>query len=353
MTANFMIYGANGYTGELTARIAVKQGMHPILAGRNQAAVEEVSQRLDLEARVFALDDPAGIDTALKDIDVLLHCAGPFRWTYKQMAEACLRTKTHYLDITGEASVYLALLKLDAQAKDAGVMLLPGIGFDVVPTDCLAAHLKDRLPSATHLTLAFRQVGPASFSTGTGNTMIENLGNSDYIRKNGKLVSVPRLSKTRLFDFGRGEVEVNRMTWGDIVTAYHSTGIPNIENYFVVSKQGVMLMKFSKYLRPLVNTDFMKNLLKKLVAGGPPGPTDEEIEKSSVIVWGEAKDAAGKTVVSRLHAPEAYYLTGITSLLAIKRILSGDAPVGYQTPASAYGPDFILEAEGVSREDLL
>lgn len=352
MTTNFMIYGANGYTGELTARNAVKQGLHPILAGRNKAAVEEVAGRLDLEARSFSLDDPAAIDVGLKDVDAVLHMAGPFTETFRQMAEACLRTKTHYLDITGEPDVYLGLQKLDAQAKEAGVMFLPGIGFDVVPTDCLALHLKNRLPSATHLALAFRMYGPADLSHGTTNTFINHLDRTSLIRQNGELVSVPHLSKSWQIDFGRGEEEIYRMVWGDLITAYHSTGIPNIENYFAISNLGISLLKMSKFFRPLMGAGFVKNFLKKQATVGPAGPSDEEIEKSNTVVWGEAKDAAGNTVVSRLNAPEAYYLTAITSLLAAKRVLSGDAPVGYQTPATAYGADFILEVEGVEREDL-
>lgn len=352
MPTNFMIYGAYGYTGELTTRYAVEQGLRPILAGRNKTALEALGQRYDLETRPFALDNPDVLDAALQDINVVIHAAGPFKYTFRQMAQACLRTKTHYLDITGEPTVYQTLHALDALAKEAGIMLLPGIGFDVVPTDCLAAHLKNRLPSATHLTLAFKQFGPAQFSQGTMKTANENMALTDYIRQAGEWVSVPRLSKKRKFDFGRGEIALYRMTWGDSITAYYSTGIPNIENYFGVTTLGMTVMKMSKYLRPLMGTPFMKTLFKTMIELLPLGSTDEQIEKSKVVVWGEVKDEVGNTAVSRLHTPEAYRLTALTSLLAVNRILAGDAPTGYHTPATAYGPDFVLEAEGVTREDL-
>jgi short subunit dehydrogenase-like uncharacterized protein len=67
-------------------------------------------------------------------------------------------------------------------------MLLPGVGFDVVPTDCLALHLKQRLPSATRLRLAFQSVGPAGLPPGTQRTAIELLNYGDRVRRNGKLV---------------------------------------------------------------------------------------------------------------------------------------------------------------------
>ena len=169
-----------------------------------------------------------------RGVTVVLNCAGPFVHTFKPMADACLRTGVHYLDITGEIPVYEGLAALDAQAKARGVMLLPGVGFDVVPTDCLALHLKQRLPSASHLALAFRTEGPGGLPPGTQRTMIELLPYGDRVRRNGLLVVPERGVKTRAIDFGQGPVVATRLTWGDVFTAYHTTGIPNIEDYLVV-----------------------------------------------------------------------------------------------------------------------
>src|SRR6516165_5861938 len=154
MAGNFLIYGANGYTGELITRYAVERGMEPILAGRNAIKIEELAKKDHLEYRVFSLDEMSRSDAALQEVDVVLHCAGPFSHTAKPMVEACIRNKKHYTDITGEIVVFEALAKLDKQTNEAGVMIMPGVGFDVVPTDCLSVHLKNRLPSATYLTLA-------------------------------------------------------------------------------------------------------------------------------------------------------------------------------------------------------
>ena len=353
MTSNFLIYGANGYTGELTARIASQRGLHPILAGRDAAALEAISDRLDLEHRIFGLDEAEAMDRALTDVNAVLHCAGPFRHTYKQMAAACLRTATHYLDITGEIAVYSALSEMDAEAKDAGVMLLPGIGFDVVPTDCLAVHLKRRLPTATQLALAFRSHGPAQVSRGTANTFVEGLGHPGYVRKDGVIAPVPHLSKSRSIDFGAGAIEVPRMTWGDVFTAYYSTGIPNIEIYFLAPSAMVQsLLRMSRYLRPMMAWDPVQRALKRNIAARPPGPTDEERQQTHTVVWGEAEDDQGNTATSRLRGPEGYTFTVLTSLAAIQHVILGDAPAGYQTPSSAFGADFVLEIEGVEREDV-
>jgi short subunit dehydrogenase-like uncharacterized protein len=229
VTSPYLIYGANGYTGELIAREAVRRGQRPVVAGRNGEAVRGLASELGLEHRVFSLDDPRAVDERLKGMTAVLHCAGPFVHTFRPIADACLRAKANYLDVTGEVDVFERLAARDAEARAAGVMLLPGVGFDVVPTDCLAAHLKRRLPSATRLLLAFHSVG--GLSRGTATTMIENLHRGGLIRRNGVLTPVPAAWRTRKVDFGRGPRTVVSIPWGDVSTAYRSTGIPNIEVY--------------------------------------------------------------------------------------------------------------------------
>src|SRR5687768_8923152 len=144
-----VLYGATGYTGRLIARLASTYDIRPILAGRNPDAVAALARELGFEHRVFSLDDDAALERALRGASAVLHCAGPFSLTSEPMANACLRTGVHYIDITGEIDVFEQLHARDAAARAAGMMLLPGAGFDVVPSDCLAAHLKRRLPSAT------------------------------------------------------------------------------------------------------------------------------------------------------------------------------------------------------------
>ena len=164
-----LIYGANGYTGELVAEEAVRRGLRPLLAGRNAEEIEALAARLELDSRIFGLDDPAALARGLEGVAAVLHCAGPFIWTSKPMIAACLAAQAHYLDITGEIGVFESVQRRADQARDAGVALIPGVGFDVVPTDCLAARLAAALPNATHLTLAFTSEG-GSTSPGTMKT---------------------------------------------------------------------------------------------------------------------------------------------------------------------------------------
>jgi short subunit dehydrogenase-like uncharacterized protein len=351
MSAAFLLYGATGFAGEATARLAIEYGLQPVLAGRNAGRLEKLAAELHVECRVFDLRDPRKLEGSLKDVPMVLHCAGPFLYTYKPMVEACLQTGTHYLDLTGEIPVYEALAARDAEAKARGIMLLPGAGFDVVPTDCLAVHLKRRLPTATQLTLAFQEEGPAGLPPGTQRTIIEMIRfGVNLVRRDGRL-EVPRpATKTRLIDFGKGPVEAGRLMWGDIVTAYYSTGIPNIEDYLVLPKALRQQMAAFDFLRPLFKFGALRNILK---LGVRPGPTAEECARTVTHVWGEVADDQGRKVVSRLHGPEAGVVwTARAALAAVRKVLSGNAPPGFQTPALAYGADFVLECEGVTREDL-
>jgi short subunit dehydrogenase-like uncharacterized protein len=348
MANNFLIYGANGYTGELIVRFAAERGLSPILAGRNEVKVAEIAKLHGFEHRAFALDDPAAIDNALADVDMVLHCAGPFSITSAPMVEACIRNKKHYTDITGEISVFEACAAADKRAKEAGVMIMPGVGFDVVPSDCLALHLKNRLPSATHLSLAFYTGG--RMSHGTQATMTMNVGRGGAVRKNGKIHPVPAAWKTREIDFGEVTRTGVTIPWGDIATAYRSTGIQNIEVYTAVPPDALRLMKLSRYIGWLLAMGPVQSLLQSKIP--PGGPTDAEREKGRTLMWGEAGDAEGNRVESRQRGPEAYTLTATAALNIAEKILAGDVHPGYQTPAKAYGADLVLEVGGTSREDL-
>jgi len=229
-------------------------------------------------------------------------------------------------------------------------MLLPGVGFDVVPTDCLALHLKQRLPSATRLTLAFQGEGPAGLPPGTQRTGIELIPYGNRVRRNGRLERPTQATKTRLIDFGKGPVQVDRITWGDVFTAYYSTGIPNIEDYAVLPKAVRQLAAIPNVLLPLFKLAVIRNLLKR---GVKPGPTADERNRTFTHVWGEVEDDQGRRAVSRLHGPEAGIVwTARAALAAVRKVLANNAPPGFQTPALAYGADFVLECEGVTREDL-
>jgi short subunit dehydrogenase-like uncharacterized protein len=347
MEKTFLIYGANGYTGELVAREAVKRGLKPILGGRSRARVEPLAKELGLIFRTFSLEDKKSLEYTLKEVEFVLHCAGPFSLTSKPMVEACLRLSKHYLDITGEIAVFEATARRDENAKQANIMIMPGVGFDVVPSDCLALYLKNLLPSATHLTLAF--CGMGKISHGTQATMTMNVGRGGAIRRDGKIVNVTAAYKTREIDFGEFTKTGVTIPWGDVSTAYYSTGIPNIEVYTVLPEANLRMLKMSRYVGWLLATKPVQSYLQKQISAG--GPDETQRAKGKTFLWGEVKDEQGNCVEARLQAPEGYTLTALTAVDIAEKVLAGNYKTGFQTPAGAYGSDLILEIEGVSRNE--
>lgn len=350
MADAFLLYGSYGYTGNLILELALSQGVRPVLGGRNPAALAEQARAHQLEYRASDLSDPPATARQLAGVRAVLNCAGPFHRTAALMVQACLQTGVHYLDITGEITVFETLARQNEAARQANVMLLPGVGFDVVPTDCLAAHLKSRLPDATELVLAFQGLG--RLSRGTAATAIENIAHGGAVRRNGVITPVPAAWKTREIDFGGGPVPAATIPWGDVSTAYYSTGIGNIEVYAALPPGMIRQMRLSRYLGRLLASSPVQSYLKRRIKAGPAGPSAQTRKQTYSLVWGQAKNAAGRRVTARLRTPNGYTLTAMTALRATQRVLAGETKPGFQTPSLAFGKDFILQFEGVGREDV-
>jgi short subunit dehydrogenase-like uncharacterized protein len=344
-----LLYGANGYTGRLIAQMAKKQGVELILAGRSERAISELAEETGFSHRVFSLEESAEVEAGLQGISVVLHCAGPFSRTALPMAQAAIATGTHYLDITGEIAVFERLKhKLGKQAAAASVMLLPGVGFDVVPSDCLARYLVDRCPQAQELTLAFATQG--GLSHGTATTAVENIGEGGAVRRAGKIVGVPAAYDSRQFDFGRGPRTATTIPWGDVSTAHHSTGVPNISVYMATPPSLLRMMRISRYLGWLLSSPPGQWLLKRGIPAS--GPDEQARDQGWAVVLGEAEGPDGAYAAAKLECPEAYLLTAVAGLHIACKVQGGDFTPGYQTPSSAYGPDLVLELPGVRRTDL-
>lgn len=352
MSSNqFLLYGANGYTGQLIARLAKEYNLQPILAGRNITSIQPLAESMQLPFRIVDLSEKEKLTETLKEVKVVVHCAGPFHQTAKQIIDACLQTHTHYLDINGDIGVFEFIKQYNEKAKEAGIMLLPGAGFDVVPTDCIALLLKNKLPDATHLKLAFGTIG-GSISHGTGMTMSNRLGEKGAVRENGRIVRKTLGHKGMWVNFGPKKLFVMTIPWGDIATAYYTTGIPNIESYTAIKPAVYKALKFQFLFNWILRTEWLRDIVRNKISNRPAGPSDEMRASAKSFVWGEANNEKGEKVHAALSGPEGYTLTAHSSLIIAKKILEGNYKPGYQTPAGCYGADLILEVPGVKREVL-
>lgn len=339
--SSWMIYGANGYTGRLLLEEAVRRGERPIVAGRNADALRPLAERHGLALRTFSLDDAAAVDRGLEGVGTLLLAAGPFSATSKPAVQACLRNKVHYLDITGEIGVFEACKRRDADAKAAGIVVMPGTGFDVVPSDCLAALLHRELPDATHLTLAFKGVGAPS--PGTTKTMVEGLPLGGAARIDGKIQPVPAAWKVELIPFSAGKRLAMTIPWGDVSTAHFTTGIPNIEVFMAQPAAFIRAVKAMRPFMKLLGVSFVQNALKRQIETRVKGPTEDERRSGRSMLWGKVTNAAGRSVEATLDTLEGYELTMKTGVDIAIRVQAGEVEPGYQTPARAFGGDYILQ----------
>jgi short subunit dehydrogenase-like uncharacterized protein len=345
---DWLIYGANGYTGQLIAEEAVRRGLKPVLAGRNAEALAPLAQQLQLPVRAFALDDAAALRAGLDGIGLALNCAGPFSATNAPMLEACLDAGAHYLDITGEIDVFAHCHAQHRRAQQRGIVVLPGAGFDVVPTDCLAALLKRELPAASSLVLAFDAAGGPS--PGTARTAVEGLGQGGRARIGGQLVRVPLAWKTRSFERDGEARFAMTIPWGDVYTAYVSTGIADIEVYMGVPPATARNLRRLRWLGPLLGSAPVQALLKSQVARRVRGPSGTARAATGAVVWGEVRDAAGTLLRGQLRTPNGYALTVTAALGIVERLLAGERPAGgYYTPSLLMGADYVLSLPGVSR----
>ncbi|MDP1539089.1 MAG: saccharopine dehydrogenase NADP-binding domain-containing protein [Moraxellaceae bacterium] len=342
----WMIYGANGYTGELIAREAARRGLFPILAGRNKQKLHELANELGLPYRTFPLTQAAEVHESLIDIGLVLHCAGPFSVTAEPMQEACLTVGAHYLDITGEISVFeLTHSRVQsARARKKGIVLCSGVGFDVIPTDCVALRLKELMPDATHLSLGFDS--DLALSPGTTKTLIEGLGAGCVERVDGKLKATALGSRHRHIDFGRGARSAMTIPWGDVSTAYYTTGIPNIQTWIPMPSPLVFGARGLSFARPLLQVNAVQKLLKKLVERFVCGPDEAARAVMPTLVWGEAKNAAGDVVSVCIDIPNIYSMTVDGALHITSHLLQSTIAGGSYTPAVLFGSSFITKLPG-------
>lgn len=345
---SWMIYGANGYTGRLTVEAAVGQGLRPIVAGRDEAAIESLAREHGLDWCAFALDEDDLVRQSIRGCRLVLHCAGPFSATSQPMIRACLAETVHYLDITGEIPVFANAHHQSDEASRRDVLLIPGVGFDVVPSDCLAARLVQMLPAATQLSLAFDAAGGPS--PGTAKTAAESMAKGGCVRRDGRLARVPSAWKTRSVPFANGERLAVTIPWGDVYTAWVSTGVPNIEVYMAMSPRRVAQMRRMRFLAPVLGLGPIQSFMKRRIEKTVSGPSAEKRSSTGCELWGEAVSADGRRVVGTMSTPNGYELTATASLAIARYVLENDVEGGYYTPSLLMGSEFAESLPGVSAD---
>jgi len=345
-----MIYGSTGFTGRLIAKRAIEVGLAPVLAGRDEDRVRRQAEVLGTPWRVVSLDSIEALTEALSDIEAVVNAAGPFVVTAPPMLEACLRARTHYLDVSGELPVFREASGRDSEAARAGVMLMPGAAWSVAATDCLAAHVAGRLPGAKYLRLGMTQ--SRLYSRGTARSALGLMSSEVVIRRNGRLASVPVGRMERTFDFGEGERTSMALSWPDAATAYHTTGIPNIEAYMEAGAATRVLAPLTARIGEALRFPVLRSVLRLGTSALPEGPSDAARALDRAVIVAEAEDGWRRVSRARLVTTDGYDFTALAAVAIAARVIGGDFELGFQTPGRVYGADLVLGIEGTTRIDL-
>ena len=318
----WMLYGAAGYTGALIAQHACERGHRPVLAGRTAPAVAALAGQLGLPHQAVALDDESALNAALAGVDLVLNAAGPFLHTAAPLAKACLSAGVHYLDIGNELQVFAALYDLDHRAQQAGVTIMPGVGFGVVATNCLARHVSDAVGGAAILEIATR-AATARQGPGVAATRQQNMPYGGWVRRAGHLEPCPLGSGIITITLPDGPCLIMPLPTGDLEAAFQTTGAADITAYGAVPGAP---------------------------AAGDPQASDPAPPTYRSFGWARATGPDGATAAAWLQAGESYAFTAAASIRAVEETLAR-ARYGALSPAAAFGADFALTIPGTSRTD--
>lgn len=348
---SILIYGANGYSGRLIVKVAAAQKLPIILAGRNYHNIKHLAAAYKLPFRVFDLQDSVAIIEQLYDVKILINCAGPFPQTAPQLVAACLQTGTHYLDINGEIEQFEWMKQQDAAAQKAGILVLPGVGFDVVPSDCMAKMLAQNFPEGKKLTLAFMNKG-GGISHGTLTTMLTRLGKGGAARIQGQIKKMPLGALGKKIDFGYGKQFCMSIPWGDVSTAAHGTQLTDTVVYSAVPIKVYCLLKGQFLFNWILRSKIFKKIAQRYIDKHVFGPTAEQNQQGRSLLWARLSAADGQYREMRLEGPESYWLTALATVYIARQCLNSTKLTGYHTPATAFGPNLIKQIPGIQLSEI-
>lgn len=316
MSGRIVLFGATGYTGQLTARALVARGAAPVLAARSRARVEALAA--ELGGLPFAMADvqqPATVRALVEPGDVLISTVGPFlRWGEPAL-EAAIDAGAHYLDSTGEPPFIRAVFeRYGPRAEAAGVGLLSAFGYDYVPGNLAGAlALREAGERAVSVDVGYFVGGAAQPSGGTRASAVGLLAEPAYVFAGGRVVTQRTARSVRSFD-GRAAVSVG---------ATEQFALPRVHPGLRDAR--VWLGWFGQAARPLQAIsaatalatrlpgvrDAIGAAAGRLVKGSTGGPDAARRAKARSHVVAVASDAGGAPLATvRLEGDNPYDFTG-------------------------------------------
>jgi short subunit dehydrogenase-like uncharacterized protein len=235
---------------------------------------------------------------------------------------------------------------------------MPGVGFDVVATDCLARYVADRVPDASELEIAIATDGTPS--AGTSKSAFDGVLRGGLVRRRGELIALPFGKIVREVRFSDAARPVLAAPWGDLESAYRSTGIPNITTYIAfppgfvntVNKSWMLSSAAWPLVRSVLGAGPIKRAIQRTIDAKVKGPDEAARRTGHCHAWARAQSPEGACAEAWLDLGDGYAFTASAGVRIVERVLA-ERPQGALTPAQAFGADFVREIEGVQRHDQL
>ena len=354
MTGRIVLFGATGYTGELTARRLVADGAKPLLVGRREQAVKALAADLNLEHAVADAGHPDQVRALLDPGDVILSTVGPFLRHGLPAVQAAVDARAHYLDSTGEPPFIRRVFEeFGPKARAAGVGLLTAMGYDFVPGNLAGAIAAQRALDAggtpTQLDVGYfltGKVGAGAMSGGTRASVGGVMLAPSFAWRGGRLQVERGGAHVRSFRVG-GRTRTGLTVGGSehLALPVSYPTLQDVRVYLgwadkasrVVQVGGAVTGALGRLpvIRPVLERGVQR--LAGTGSTGGPGPAERALTGSLAVA--EAKDRDGRLLATAvLRGPNAYDLTaGLLSWGAI-RALAGDLlDAGALGPVDGYG----------------
>ena len=347
------ILGATGYTGRLCVEEAVRVGSPVRLAGRRRDALDELAAgypEADITVAVADVVDRAALRKLADDAEVLLSCVGPYAQMGKPPVEAALAARVPYLDVSGELEFLSWVYEQAPRAQDAGVTLAPGVGFDGVPGDLLAALAAQALGRPVGRARIGYAVSDAKFSAGTARSAVGALHRGSAAWRNGRLAQEPAGADQWEVPFPhppgpRGAISA---PLPEVATVGRSVGAQSVRTYYAVP--GAKMMSAvagpAQRLAAALSATPVWTLVNRGVDRLPDGPSAEERAKTRVVVLAEVSGDDGLSVVRWARLSDLYGATARIAIAAARILRDDDTTPGVLTPSQLFDPGALLAEIG-------
>jgi short subunit dehydrogenase-like uncharacterized protein len=367
MAGRIVLFGATGYTGELTARALAGIGERPVLAARSEPRVRALADELGgLDWAVADVRAPETVAALVGSGDVLVSCVGPFARWGAAAVEAAIGAGAHYLDSTGETPFIREVFEsYGPRAAAARCALVTAMGYDWVPGNMAGAiALREAGEGATRVAVGYFLTGGGGAGSMSGGTRASAAGvflEPAFAWRGGRIVAERSGARVRSFTVdGRARKGISAGSSEHFGLPPSFPGLRDVDVYLGwFGGASDVLRLFSAGLSVATRLPAVRGVLGEVVArgvkGSTGGPDEDARAGSGSLVVAEASDAAGR-VLSRVRVKGVNGYDFTAGMLAWGAHAAANGrlqSVGALGPVAAFGLDALCEgarSAGIERD---